>query len=304
MAAAMKKKRILIAVGGNAISPPDKRVTVKRRLKNLEAFALSLKPLLKGAYILLTHGNGSDVGDLMLQQELGGRQIAVKSLDTLNAMTQGQLGYWMQQAIFNILGKRAVVLGTRVLVDRKDPAFRKPTKQVGSFHRRPIFPRMVLVPGRGYRRVVPSPKPMDIIEKNVILRLFESGEIVIAGGGGGIPVLRSGKRLKGVDCVIDKDLLSSRLGAAMGADTLIILTQIDGVYTGFNTRKKRFHAVLKASDAITFLKRGEFGSGSMKPKIEAAISFVKSGKKREALIGSWRELGSILKYKRGTRILP
>lgn len=300
----MKKRKLLIAVGGNAISPPDKRVTVKRRLKNLEIFARSLKPLLKTHRILLTHGNGSDVGHLMLQQELARRQITVKPLDTLNAMTQGQLGYWIQQAIFNALGKRAVVLGTRVLVDRKDPAFRKPTKQVGSFHRRPVFPGMISVPGKGYRRVVASPKPIDIIEKNIILRLFEAGEIVIAGGGGGIPVCRFGKRLKGVDCVIDKDLLSSRLGSEIGADTLIILTHVDGVYTGFNTRKKRFHAVLKVSDARAFLKRGEFGSGSMKPKIEAAISFVKSGKNREALIGSWRELGSIVEHKRGTQIIP
>lgn len=298
----MKKKKLLIAIGGNAISPPDREVDVQDRLTNLEIFAASLKPLLKTHHLILTHGNGPDVGNLMLQQELARAKVAMKSLDTLNAMTQGQLGYWLQQAIYNVLGKRAVVLNTRVLVDRKDPAFRQKTKQVGAFYSRKIFPDMIFMDGKGYRRVVPSPQPLEIIEIKTISTLFELGEIVIAGGGGGIPVARVGKKLVGVDCVIDKDLLSARLASEIGGEQMVILTNVEGVYTGFSSKKKKFHPTLSLIEAEAFLREGEFGAGSMKPKIEAAVLFVRNGGEA-AWIGSWKKLGAILKGKSGTKIV-
>lgn len=296
-------KKILIAFGGNAMSPPDRKRSAAWRLKNIEKVVGQLKPLLKTHRILLTHGNGCDVGNLILQQERGAKLVPSKPLDTLNAMTQGQLGYWLQQAVLNQLGITAAVVLTRILVDPKDPDFKKKTKQVGSFYKRRCFANMVYIRGMGYRRAVASPKPGKVLETDLIIKLFKERELVIAGGGGGIPVVRKAGRYVGVDAVIDKDRTSAKLAKLVKADTLLILTNVDGAYLNFGSHHRKHLDRLSTKEAARYLNNGEFGVGSMGPKIEAGIEFVRGGGKC-CRIGHWEKLQSVLKGKSGTMIEP
>lgn len=273
-------RKILIAVGGNAISPPDKKESVAKRLVRLEKAILRLKPLFKKYRVLLTHGNGFDVGALS--------NISPLPLDSLGAMTQGQLGYWLQQTLSTVLKKECAVVITRVLVDPKDPAFRNPTKPVGPWR-------------KGKRRRVPSPKPIKIVEEKIIQKLFSAGFIVIACGGGGIPVVRKQNRLKGIEAVIDKDLSAVKLAQLVRADTLLILTNVKAVYLNFGKKNQKRVVRLPIKTAESLLKKGAFGVGSMGPKIKAAIAFLKGGGKN-CFIGSLENPSDILKGKTGTRI--
>lgn len=294
-------KTLVIAFGGNAISPPDKKESEELRLKRLERVVAQLKPLARTHHLLFTHGNGVDVGNLLLCQEALRDRFPLLSLDTLGAMTQGQLGFWLGQTVSNQLRKEVACVVTRVLVSAADPAYRKKTKPIGPYYQTKVFKNMAFIKGKGYRRVVASPKPIKILEAAVIQKLFRSGVLVIAGGGGGIPVIQRRGKIIGSEGVIDKDLCAAKLGELVGAHTLLILTNIDGVYINYATKDETKFSRLTLRQAQKFLNAGEFGEGSMKPKVQAAINFLKAGGKR-CFIGPWERPLDILKHKTGTEI--
>lgn len=292
-------KTLVIAFGGNAISPPDKKESETSRVQRLERVVAQLRGMARTHRLLFTHGNGADVGNLLLCQEALRDRFPLMSLDTLGAMTQGQLGFWLAQTATNRLGKKVACVVTRVLVSAADPSFRKKTKPIGPYYQRKVFRNMIFVKGKGYRRVVASPRPLKILEAAEIRKLFEAGVLVIAGGGGGIPMVRRRGKLEGVEAVIDKDLCAALLAKLVHAETLLILTNIDGVYIHYAAKNETKFDRLTVRQAKKFLRAGEFGVGSMKPKVEAALQFLRGGGKH-CYIGPWEKPIEILKGKTGT----
>jgi len=293
-------KKIIIAFGGNAISDPSKKEPVNLQIRKIEHAVSQLKPLVKRYQLIITHGNGSEIGNLLIQQEKSKDILTKMPLDTLDAMTQGQIGYWVQQAIKNILQKNAVSVVTQILVDKKDPAFKKPTKPIGPYYSKKIFRNMIRELD-GWRRVVPSPKPKKIIEIEGIKNLIKKGMIVIACGGGGIPVILKKGKLTGIEAVIDKDYASENLATALKAEVLFILTDIDYVYLNYGKKKQKALRKITVKEAIKYLKQGHFKEGSMKPKIEASIEFLKNGGKK-VIISKILSLEKALSGKTGTTI--
>ena len=267
----------------------------------------------------ITHGNGPQVGNLLIQQEKGDREVPPQPLDVCDAMTQGQIGYMIQQTLFNELknagiNRDVLTLITQVLVDKGDPGFRNPTKPVGPFYskiqkekyeerRGHVFQKIEMKEER-YRRVVPSPDPLRILEANVIKGLFESGVIVIASGGGGLPVILDDQRhLHGIEAVIDKDLAGEKLAESVGADLFMILTEVDQVYLNFERKEQRGLRTLRLEEAKKYLREGQFPAGSMGPKIEACIRFIEYGGE-EAMITCLDCADDALEGRGGTRIIP
>lgn len=284
--------RIVIALGGNALLPKGTRGTAKEQLRAARAALGKLSRLLDDHQVALTHGNGPQVGSLLLQQHAT-RLVPEMPLDVLDAMTQGEIGYFMQSA----LKRKSAVLLTRALVDERDPAFRHPTKPIGPFYET-LQPgvHMVMDAGRGYRLVVPSPEPLAILEKDAILSLMRSQFVVICGGGGGIPVNKAGR---GVEAVIDKDRFSSLLAASVGADLLVFITSVDAAYTDFG--KKSQKVIMKADVRAMKSKMAHFAEGSMRPKVQSAIRFLEKGGKK-AVICSISNVARAIKGEAGTTI--
>ncbi|MEW6723230.1 MAG: carbamate kinase [Candidatus Micrarchaeota archaeon] len=299
--------RMVIALGGNALLPKGARGTAKEQRDAAGAAIRRLSRLFDRHEIALTHGNGPQVGSLLLQQHATA-EVPEMPLDVLDAMTQGEIGYFIQSA----LPPKSAAILTRVIVDENDSAFRHPTKPVGPFYSaKPKTPgtgnrvaaatsppapgtegrireTYVMDAGRGYRLVVPSPKALGIMEKEAILSLMRSGFIVICGGGGGIPVTKKGK---GVEAVIDKDDFSSLLASEVKADTLVFITSVDCVFRDFG---KKGQSPIHASgmrEMESLLGEGHFAEGSMKPKVEAALRFLEKGGKKAVIcsIGNIRE---------------
>jgi carbamate kinase len=200
-------------------------------------------------------------------------------MDVCGAQTQGEIGYLLQRSLRDIIKKPVITVVTQTLVNEKDPAFKKPTKFVGPFFKKPA-PGLKKDSNRGYRKVVASPDPKRIIESGEIKKLLDSGMIVIAAGGGGVPVVRKNRRLEGVEAVIDKDLASERLANDIGADTLLILTDVDGVYVNYGRSSQRLLDEIGMAELRKYDSQGHFQPGSMKPKIMAAIRFIEHGGKR------------------------
>jgi len=221
-------------------------------------------------------------------------------LDVCDAMTQGQIGYFLQMSLKNQLKKPVTTVVTQILVDKKDPAFKKPTKPIGPYYSKKIFKNMIKLP-EGWRRVVPSPKPKKIIEIQGIKNLVKKGVIVIACGGGGIPVVLKNRKLTGIEAVIDKDYASQKLATELKADTLIILTNINYVYLNYGKKNKSPLKKITVKEATKYLKQGHFKEGSMKPKIEASIEFLRRGGKK-VIITELLSLERALKNKAGTVI--
>jgi carbamate kinase len=304
--------RIVIAIGGNAIIREGQRGTWAEQLENARAVARELVQLKRhGHEIVLTHGNGPQVGALHLQRDLAAAQSPPLPLDVLVAMTQGQLGYLMQAAIEELdPSVPTVTVLTRVRVDPADPSFAEPTKPIGQFYseeeaRRLERERGFAVAsdaGRGWRCVVPSTMPGEIVEFESVRALVERGALVIAAGGGGIPI-RAGGRPGGVEAVIDKDRASAALALATGADLLAMLTGVERVAIDFGTRWQRDMARLTVSDARRLLDQGEFPHGSMGPKVESAARFV-SEAGRAAVITSAERLLDAIEGPGGTRVVP
>ena len=285
------KPILLIALGGNALIQKGQKGTITEQFENLRVSIRQIASLTNDYRIIITHGNGPQVGNLLLQQE-SCDAVPKLPLEILVAQTQGQIGYMIesvldealmaQDADFNPL----VSLITYVVVDEEDPAFKNPTKPIGPFFTAAEAGQLdypTIESPNGFRRVVASPQPVTIIEKREIERLLKSGFIVICCGGGGIPVVRNGSALNGVDAVIDKDLASALLATEIGADLLVIVTDVDGVLTDFATPKQRLIHQMQVDDAVEFLRNDKDGKGSMGPKVEAALKFVQGSGKRAVI---------------------
>jgi carbamate kinase len=313
----MKPKVALIAFGGNALLPDNQRGLQDEQMRNAQKAAeLMVHVIRKGYELIVVHGNGPQVGNLLIQMEEAVTKIPPYTLDVCDAMTEGSMGFMLERAITNELRRRSLdkevaSLVTQVVVDRDDPAFTKPTKPVGPFYSRyraHMLARekkwsMVEDAGRGYRKVVPSPKPIDVVPKWVIRDLVHAGRIVIAAGGGGIPVVINGRGLfEGVEAVIDKDYAASLLAREVGVDLFIILTAIERVYLNFGKPDQREVPVLTVEEAKKHLADGQFPPGSMGPKIRAAIEYIEAGG-REVLITRDSHLKAALLGRSGTRIV-
>jgi carbamate kinase len=312
------KDLYVIALGGNAFM--RKGESVDAHWRNVSIAARQLVDLVEQGYkIVVTHGNGPQVGLIVNWiHKYYGKPVDGLTLDVAGAMTQGWLGYMLQQAIGNELERRGlprrvVTLVTQVVVDPSDPAFKNPTKYVGPYYSREEAERMSRETGwvfkpdprGGYRRVVPSPRPLDVVEIDAVRRLVEEGYIVVTVGGGGIPVIRRDSRIEGVEAVIDKDMASSLVARLLRARALIILTDVDYVYLDYGKPSQKPLRILKASEARKLLEEGQFPPGSMGPKVQAAVEFVEAmGRGHFAAIGKLEEALAVVKGDKGTRILP
>ena len=308
--------KIVIALGGNALgnSPEE-------QLKLLEGVARIIVDLVKnGNKIVLTHGNGPQVGQIFLAMDyshLGEVKTPSMPFPECGSMSQGYIGYQLQQCLQDELERQKVTkncatLITQVLVNPDDDAFNNPSKPIGRFYTKEEADKIVAEKGytfiddagRGYRRVVPSPKPIDIIEKNVIEQLVDNDNIVIAVGGGGIPVIKTDKieLLEGVEAVIDKDRSAALLAKEIKADTLLILTAVDKVCLNYNTENVKELDTLTVLEAENYINEGHFAKGSMLPKVEACIDFVKGDDSRKAIISSLEKASDAVKGLTGTII--
>lgn len=311
----MTRGKIVIALGGNAIQTGD--ATAKAQQEALEKTAEQLVKIIeKDIDIVIVHGNGPQVGNILLQQKVAeSEKTPAMPLDTCGAMSQGMIGYWIENAIEKALkkhniNKEVVTVVTRVVVDEKDEAFNNPTKPIGPFYAedeaRKLMNETKAVfkedAGRGWRRVVPSPIPVSIHEHRVINSLVEQGDIVIAVGGGGIPVIHSEEGLIGIEAVIDKDFAAQKLAELVGADILVILTAVDFVYVNFNQPNQKKLEFVTADELEEYIKEQQFAAGSMLPKIEAAIHFVRGNGERKAIITSLEKVYEALEEKAGTII--
>lgn len=312
------RKTAVVALGGNALLRGNEIGTIQQQEKNTYDTCINLIKLLKQDYnIVITHGNGPQVGNIMLRNEAGYNtyKIPKMPLDICVADSQGGIGYMIERQMKNILTehrlrKNVVTLVTQVLVDKDDPAFQNPSKPIGPFYLKEEADLLARVNNfvfkedarkRGWRRVVASPQPKDIINKKIIKELVRKGNIVIAAGGGGVPVYQDkNKMLHGVEAVIDKDLASALLAYEIEADEFFILTDVPKVYINFNKPNQQQLDFIKVSDAKKYYEAGEFGAGSMGPKILAAINFVENGGK-ETVITESTQLGD---PSCGTRIIP
>lgn len=311
------RKTAVVALGGNALLRGNEIGTIQQQEKNTYDTCINLIKLLKQDYnIVITHGNGPQVGNIMLRNEAGYNtyKIPKMPLDICVADSQGGIGYMIERQMKNILTenklrKNVVTLVTQVLVDKDDPAFQNPSKPIGPFYLKEEADLLARVNNfvfkedarkRGWRRVVASPQPKDIINKKIIKELVRKGNIVIAAGGGGVPVYQDkDKMLHGVEAVIDKDLASALLAIEIEADEFFILTDVPKVYINFNKPNQQQLDFIKVSDAKKYYEAGEFGAGSMGPKILAAIRFVEHGGK-ETVITESTQLGD---PNCGTRII-
>jgi len=312
-------KRLIVAIGGNAIVPagdPGDAAGMRRRL---DATAERLVDLVAAGHeLIVTHGNGPQVGNILLQNEEGRSRVPAMPLDVCVAESQAQIGYMLQQALANAFAARRIkrdvaCVVTQVVVDPDDPAFANPTKPIGPYYTREdelIVKRakgwkLALDPRGGYRRVVPSPQPIEIVEAALIAKLAGAagGRVVIAAGGGGIPVVRKGDRLVGVEAVIDKDLASAVLARAIGAKVLVIATDVPHVVLGHGTREERPLGRLLVKEAKAHLAAGQFPPGSMGPKIQAAIDFLEAGGHR-VVVTDLEHLVPAVDGKAGTQIVP
>jgi len=308
-------KTIVIALGGNAIKRAEEEGTAEQQFRNVKITCKHILEIIKRGYrVVITHGNGPQVGNLLIQQEEASKLVPPQPLDILGAMTQGQIGYMLQQTLINYLKKEKLnipvaTIITQVLVDKDDPDFNNPSKPVGPFYTRKEAEKLIeekgyiikkVKPGRkAYRRVVPSPDPIGIVEKDVIKMLVEAGFIVIASGGGGIPVIDQNGQLRGVEAVIDKDLAGERLAEIVDADIFLILTDVEKVKLNFRKPNEKDLDKLTIAEAEKYLEEGHFLPGSMEPKVKACIRFLKAGGEK-AIITSLDKAVEALEGKTGT----
>lgn len=307
---------LVLAVGGNALAPAgvgsnEEQEALARRVADIAVGMLD-----GGRRLLLVHGNGPQVGALALAQEAVARELPPQPLSVLGAMTQGQIGFLLGSAIGNALAESSLPHGvsslvTQVVVAADDPAFDAPSKPIGPFFpegraRRLADARDWTVAedaGRGWRRVVPSPRPIEVVEAPEVARLLASHEVVIAAGGGGVPVVRDAAGLRGVEAVIDKDYSAALLGRVVGATELVLLTGVERVALDFGTPSERTISEMTVAEARTHLSNGQFPAGSMGPKVDAAIDFVEvTG--GSAVITNLESGPDAIAGRAGTRVIP
>ncbi len=306
--AAANQQVLLVALGGNALIRKGQEGTTQEQFENLRVPLAQIARLSDNYRIIITHGNGPQVGNLLLQQECC-QSLPRLPLEILVAQTQGQIGYMIESTLDSELmalgrdqEKLLVSLISYVVVDPSDPAFLEPSKPIGPAYteeKAALLPFPTQKTPKGYRRVVASPRPVTIVEKREIRSLIQMGFIVICCGGGGIPVIREGRSFAGVDAVIDKDLASARLAQEVGVDLFLIATDVPGVAVGFGTPGERFLRRLGSREAGELMAQGHFPQGSMGPKVEACLEFLQGGGKR-ALICSLEEIQEALEGRAGT----
>lgn len=312
----MKSRLTVLAIGGNSLIKDKNHIALSSQYEAVQETSKYIAELIaEGLSMVITHGNGPQVGFLYRRGELARPELPLIPLDICGADTQGAIGYMIQKALLNEFRERGIVkkvtvVVTQTVVDRDDPSFERPTKPIGSFmseeealaNKKEFGWQVVEDAGRGFRRVVPSPIPREIIELDVIKLLVESGYIVVAAGGGGIPVIRNEQGdLEGVEAVIDKDLGSSLLARNLGADTFIISTAIDSVYLDFGKENQRPIRRGTLPEIRRYLAEGHFKPGSMKPKIEAIIQFLENGGEK-TIITTPENLLRAMKGEAGTTI--
>ncbi|HTY53351.1 MAG TPA: carbamate kinase [Methanomicrobiales archaeon] len=310
--------RLVVALGGNAILRRGEKGTAEEQLGHVRYAARNLTALVKeGHLIAITHGNGPQVGDILLKNECAKDTLPRMPLDICGAESQGMLGYLIQQSLENALrdagiDRRVITVVTQTVVDPDDPAFSNPTKPIGPFYQEAEAKHLEetegwavhAVEGGMYRRVVPSPAPVRVVEESSIRILVDEGFIVIAAGGGGIPVVDDGSgNLSGVEAVIDKDLTAERLAAHIGAEVLLILTDVHQVYLKFGTPCAEPVREARASEVRRWLAEGQFPGGSMGPKMEACARFVEEGG-QVAIVTSLEKAVDAMEGRAGTRVLP
>lgn len=311
-------KTIVIAFGGNAITRQGQKGTFAEQLANIKETCRHLVGLVKEGYrLVLTHGNGPQVGNLLLKNELCKAVVPAMPLDVCVSNTQGSLGYALQQELSNALHREGLnvpvaTIVTRVLVSGDDPAFTNPTKPIGPFYEeveaRKLMEqkgyRMTEDSGRGWRRVVPSPFPHEILEKEAIRSLLDAGTVVVAAGGGGIPVIKTATgEYTGVEAVVDKDLAGQQLARDVKAEALVLLTGVSRVSINFGKPSQQELDVITVAEGRRYQKEGHFPPGSMGPKMEAALLFVENGGKK-SIIADLEEVGEALAGRTGTTIIP
>lgn len=306
-------ERIVVALGGNALGN-----SAKEQLELVKETAKSIVDLVEsGSEVIVVHGNGPQVGMINLAFE----EASDNSIEDIEmpfpecgAMSQGYIGYHLQNSIRTELLNRGIrknveTIITQVIVDPKDEAFNNPTKPIGKFYNKEELEKLGKAnyimkedAGRGYRRVVPSPKPIDIVEKEVINNLINNGDIVICVGGGGVPVIKEGNSLIGIAAVIDKDFASEKVAELINADKLVILTAVDGVCINYNTKDEKMLRSISVNEAKKYIEEKQFAAGSMLPKVLAALQFVENGKNKKALITSLSRAKEALQGLTGTII--
>lgn len=311
----MENKTILVALGGNAILRPKQEATFENQMKNINISCRFLAKLVKrGFRLVVTYGNGPQVGNILRQNEESAHVVPALPLDALSAESQGLIAYMMQQALLNellLLGieKSVISVITRVEVSPDDPAFTHPEKPIGPFYTEEEAKQLAEEKDwtiiedsyRGWRRVVPSPEPLHIVEADSINQLINSGHIVITCGGGGIPVVRrSNGTYRGIEAVIDKDRSSSKLAKQIGADIFVILTETDYVYINYGKEDQEALRQITVKQLEQYIAEGHFSSGSMGPKVEAACHFARSG--GSSIICALDQADLALEVKSGTHI--
>lgn len=310
------ERLIVVAVGGKPLRARRDTGAPAEWFGTLDQSLPPLADLVAAGYrLVLTHGNAPQVGDELLRMELARRRVPPLSLDLVEAGTQGSIGYAIQQVLGTLLRQRGLAIPvaavvTRVVVDPADPAFRRPTTPIGPFYSRTRARRLIREKGwtmvrdarRGYRRVVPSPRPLRILEADLLRRLIDGGAIPIASGGGGIPVIEQGNGYLGVEAVIDRDLAAAMLAGALRADRLLLLTAVEQLSVNFRKPDQIAIERLTVREARILLGAGEFPPGSMGPKVEAAVAFVEAGG-RSAIITSPDRARAAIEGKAGTLIV-
>jgi len=311
-----KNKTLVIAFGGNAITREDQRGFFHEQVENIERSCGQVVELAKQGYqIVITHGNGPQVGSLLIKNELARDKVPPMPLYVCVANTQGSIGYAIQQTLTRMLKEQGIErpvasLITQVEVAPNDPGFINPTKPIGPFfseeQARELMAKEGYVmredAGRGWRRVVASPQPVSIVEKDVIKTLSDAGVLVVAVGGGGVPVVKKGNGYTGIEAVIDKDRASQRLASDMGADYLVVLTGVPKVYVDFRKPTQRALDCITVTEAKRYMAEGQFPAGSMGPKIEASINFVEQGG-GTAIITDFDNVSAALRGESGTHIV-
>lgn len=309
-------KTIVVALGGNAIQEGNGATSSQQQEACYKTAVEIVKLIKAGNNVIVSHGNGPQVGNILLQQAASdSEELPAMPLDTCGAMSQGMIGYWLQNAMSQVLKennicKNVVTLVTQTEVDKGDSAFKNPTKPIGTFYSKEIAEQlmtannyqMVEDSGRGFRRVVASPKPVDIVEKDAICSLLNSGFVVIAGGGGGIPVLKEGNKYFGIEAVIDKDFASEKIAELICADYLLILTAVENVAVHFGMPQEEKLSEVSVQQMEKYIEEGHFAPGSMLPKVEASIEFVKSKEGRISIITSLEKAADAIEGITGTRI--
>lgn len=310
--------KIVVALGGNALSKDGKATAADQLAVANETASELVKLITAGHTLAIVHGNGPQIGNIILHEEaINTDKTPTMPVDVAGAMSQGQIGYWLQNALRNQLEqlkikKPIASIITQVLVSKDDPAFKNPSKPIGPFYTEEEAKKLAKTrgitikedAGRGWRKVVPSPMPLSIIESDLIKIAIGNGAVIVAGGGGGIPVYYDQHgRLTGLEAVIDKDFAAEKLAETIDADILLILTAVDNVKVNYKQPDEKALTELTVDDAFKLIAQGQFAAGSMLPKVEAGVSFVSGANKRVCIITSPEKASKAIEGKAGTRII-